>query len=120
MGTNYYASTTFGECEACHRKGQRIHLGKTSAGWPPLLRLRDEPLEIHGFADLELFVLSPECEKIEDEYGRVYEPEAFLVRLEKHLQVNPEEPPYAGELGPQDDPYRILDRGFRGYPGEFS
>lgn len=86
------------------------------------MRAKDYLAEMDNLADayLDGHPLSRPAEKIEDEYGRVYEPESFLERLEHHLEVNPEEPPYAGELGPQDDPYRILDRGFRGYPGEFS
>ena len=125
MGTNYYADTTIGKCDECGRSGQRVHLGKTSAGWPPLLRLRrqeggdqwgrDLP-QIKTYAEWVDFVKGGtergSVTAIVDEYGKSYTPDELIARLTRiGIAATVEELP---------PPERILENGWRGYDGEFT
>ena len=81
MGTNYYL-VKGDVCPECGAAPERLHMGKSSAGWVYLLRIHvDEG--IHNLQDW-LRVLRqkvmPDTSTwhIEDEYGRVVEPDAWL------------------------------------------
>ena len=136
MGTNYDAMTTRGECDSCGRPGQKLHLGKTSIGWPPLLRLRrlepgsniadaDRDPIIETFADWLVFVCSDEVTGISDEYGNTYTAEELLERLNRIAEKWPENPPmmpgdYLASLGSPPNREVVLENGWRGLFEEFS
>ncbi len=119
MGTNYYALTVLDECESCGREGRKVHLGKTSAGWPPLLRLRKAEgslPQIESYIAWERFVRSQFIVLLEDEYGDRYTPDQLIGRLERSYERAPE-PPKGYGLDPAE---KILENGWRGLAQEFS
>ncbi len=116
MGTNYYALTVLDECEACGREGRKVHLGKTSAGWPPLLRLRQAEGELPGiesYVAWERFVRSQFIVHLEDEYGERYSPSQLIARFERAYERSSEAP----NFGPFE---KTLENGWRGLAREFS
>lgn len=69
MGTNYYLVRDV--CPTCGHEGERLHIGKSSAGWCFALRVYPE----RGIDSLEAW--EREWEKagtIVDEYGQALEP----------------------------------------------
>jgi hypothetical protein len=77
MGTNYYLTKQNGEiCPHCGRANstERLHIGKSSAGWCFSLHVYPEK-EIHDLADwLPLF----ESCAIEDEYDKRVSPKEMI------------------------------------------
>lgn len=125
MGTNYYLRTDV--CERCNRCREKIHIGKSSAGWPFLFRgYRAWPLEgvphpitsaQHWRELIEIFTMSGS--RITDEHGRDMPPEAFWAFVrEKQTETK----------GPLNSAYRhggrasewFDDEGFRFCDSEFS
>ena len=68
MGTNYYWIDD--ACEKCGRGEDRLHIGKSSAGWVFMLRLHPE----EGIESLDQWVrqFSKKGSLIKDEYGRIH------------------------------------------------
>ncbi len=124
MGTNYYALTVLDECESCGREGRKVHLGKTSAGWPPILRLRQAEGELPGiesYVAWERFVRSEFIVHLEDEYGEHYSPSQLIERLERVYQKWPKVPDeYYWYRFPSDAFEKTLENGWRGLSREFS
>lgn len=75
MGTNYYL-TTKPPCECCGRPYDRMHIGKSSAGWCFSLHVDPE----NGINDLPDWVAlwSQPGAYIQDEYGDVIPPEEMM------------------------------------------
>ena len=77
MGTNYYL--TLDVCEHCGRGSERLHIGKSSAGWCFSLHvIPDEG--INDLSDWEARWSQPNV-RIVDEYGDVIPPETMLATI---------------------------------------
>lgn len=75
MGTNYYL---LGDtCQHCGRSDERLHIGKSSAGWCFALHVTDD---IKSLADWQELWSKPAA-KIVDEYGDAIEPAAMLAKI---------------------------------------
>lgn len=78
MGTNYYLKTDV--CECCGRERERVHIGKSSSGWPFLFRGYRQwppdgvPASITSAAEWRQFLEHSIGLKgqIVDEYGRAH------------------------------------------------
>jgi hypothetical protein len=127
MGTNYYLHTDV--CPHCKRSAERVHIGKSSAGWPFLFRgYRDEfwlpdgvPHPIVSAVAWWAFLsdATQQGGRIVDEYGR----EHSLTELQSWVESKRDE-----TRGPDSCNYRHGDRdnewrdedGHRFSSGEFS
>jgi hypothetical protein len=67
MGTNYYLEAQ-PACKCCGRPFERLHIGKSSAGWVFALKVHPD-LQINDLPDWYELWVKPES-KIEDEYGK--------------------------------------------------
>src|SRR6478609_6654782 len=77
MGTNFYWLEK-PPCPTCGHEPERLHIGKSSAGWVFALRSHSD-LQIHDLSDwVERFYLSPH---IVDEYGRAVTPGEMLTTI---------------------------------------
>lgn len=71
MGTNYYIVSE--PCKTCHHEPDRLHIGKSSAGWCFGLHVTDE------FKTLEDWRSKIESgAKIQDEYGDLKTPDEMM------------------------------------------
>ena len=77
MGTNYYLHTEV--CECCNRPKDKIHIGKSSAGWHFSLHVLPEN-GINDLADWEPLIRDQK-NKIVDEYGTEHTSEAMLKNI---------------------------------------
>lgn len=75
MGTNYYARIGPERCEACGRETERIHLGKSSAGW--LFSFRHQPDHYVDFPSFCAFLKRADV-TVTDEYGDTVTPEELI------------------------------------------
>lgn len=83
MGTNYYAN--FNVCKTCNKPDERVHIGKSSFGWPFCFRMYRNDWELPTIFPKQRIddtddwreVLSHQDIKIVDEYGRHEEVETF-------------------------------------------
>lgn len=93
MGTNYYVRTPgcANACEHCS-ESQRLHLGKTSAGWQLLFQADSDWAPDQVMAE---WMKLAESGPIEDEYGRPCTLPEFLAMadnrrdLRSHLEPQP-------------------------------
>ena len=101
MGTNFYM--TIEACESCGR-GDRIHIGKSSAGWRFAI-----PDNLGTWEDFKATIRNP-LHTIEDEYGGVWNPERLIQLIE-----NKAKDPRARRDSERstDGPVDILEAGFR-------
>lgn len=86
MGTNYYAVKKKPRIIKIYDK---IHLGKSSAGWKFLFH---EQEQYHNFEEFKNFILNNDEYVIKDEYDRVIDP-LELIKLinDKQKENNPED-----------------------------
>lgn len=94
MGTNYYIATT---CPTCKHHTERIHIGKSSAGWVFSLHVTSELKSLSDWMvrlrNLEIVDGIPE--KIYDEYGNQLDLHELLdVITNRTGKVNFKEKPY--------------------------
>lgn len=82
MGTNYYLEEK-PPCESCGRPFERLHIGKSSAGW--VFALHVIPGEIDSLKDWQLRWVKPGV-RIVDEYGRQFSPEDMLLIITARLR----------------------------------
>jgi len=78
MGTNYYLETNV--CPHCGRCNEKLHIGKSAAGWCFCLHVLNEP--DHGrtaesLEDWKLLFSAPDSQ-IVDEYGGIVTPREML------------------------------------------
>lgn len=74
MGTNYYLQRDI--CPHCGRSDERLHIGKSSAGW--CFSLHVDPDEgINCLSDWQALWSTPNA-KIVDEYGQEHSPDELL------------------------------------------
>jgi hypothetical protein len=74
MGTNYYLEREI--CPHCGRSDEKLHIGKSSAGW--CFSLHVDPDEgINNLADWQALWSAPDA-RIVDEYGREKSPDEML------------------------------------------
>jgi hypothetical protein len=81
MGTNYYAKVPGCPvaCPHCSIAAERLHIGKSSAGWRFCFRLyEDGPVSV---SDWRVYLGRPDVTII-DEYGETWAPEKFWARVE--------------------------------------
>jgi len=111
MGTNYYLTEE--SCPHCGRSGERLHIGKSSAGWCFALHVTDD---IKSLADWQALWSKPGA-KIVDEYGDAFTPEAMLAGITERSWKGgePRRHPLDGShcIGHGDGTYDLI-------PGEFS
>ncbi len=69
MGKNYYCVEP--PCPCCKRDGERLHIGKSSAGWVFALHIHPD----RGLHSLEYWEQFWADKQIEDEYGSAVNPE---------------------------------------------
>ena len=82
MGTNYYAERAAGDpCSHCGRfeVAERLHIGKSSAGWCFSLHVIPER-ELNSLEDWKEYLRQPNI-TIEDEYGRRHTLSELLDRI---------------------------------------
>lgn len=78
MGTNYYLSTNY--CFHCKR-GDEIHLGKSSVGW--VFLLKHNPEHYKSWEDMKGWLLRSQLQGIiRDEYGEEVELKDFIEIVE--------------------------------------
>lgn len=99
MGTNFYYS--YNRCECCGRE-DRLHIGKSSAGWTFSFQAHQEP-SIRSYTDwLDFFMRRDGI--ILDEYGRNYTVEGFREVVENRpnglLNAAVEYPAHGSYLDP--------------------
>lgn len=86
MGTNYYLETEV--CPHCHRSAERLHIGKSSAGWCFSLHV-DAEISINSLDDWRERWSAPRS-RIVDEYGRQYTPQEMVDCITKrHRERSP-------------------------------
>lgn len=115
MGTNYYLQREC--CDKCGRSTDRIHIGKSSAGWCFSLHVDDEA-GINSLADWEAQWSQPNT-RIVDEYGDVIPVDQMRRTITErkwhgsadNLRRHPIEERYC--VGHGDGTYDLI-------PGEFS
>lgn len=83
MGTNYYLTSP--PCPRCGRSAERIHIGKSSAGWVFALHVYPEGscediTIINDLSDWQKLWAQPGVE-IRDEYGRLHTPEEMTATI---------------------------------------
>lgn len=81
MGTNYYLIEDI--CPHC-KKGDSIHIGKSSVGWRFCLRVQEDTLW-SNFTEFKEILKQQEGIRIEDEYGEVHTPEHLLELIESKV-----------------------------------
>jgi len=108
VGTNYYAMIDV--CEKCGRAGERIHIGKSSAGWTFSFHATEK---IKSYADWLAF-LSKKDIIIYDEYGEKISLEMFKKIIEtkrsepnNHAKEYPESGSYLDKDGNSMSPYEF-------------
>lgn len=76
MGTNYYLEKRMGRCPTClgQYPDERLHIGKSSAGWAFSLHVTPEIPTLYHWLPL---LLEPGA-RIVDEYGSRIHPEEML------------------------------------------
>ena len=74
MGTNYYLELP--GCDHCGRGGERLHIGKSSAGWVFALRVYPER-NLHSLSDWRR-LLDKEEGNIRDEYDKLISPDYMI------------------------------------------
>ena|SRR3990167_10738072 len=74
MGTNYYVMPEKPCCLECGREFDKLHIGKSSAGWHFSLRVYPE----NGINNLQDWIKFLEFKKIYNEYGEMVSLEDFL------------------------------------------
>lgn len=79
MGTNYYLHIDC--CPKCGRGSEKLHIGKSSAGWCFSLRVHPS-YGINTLDDWEA-LFTDESSRIVDEYGEPISTEALLDRIKK-------------------------------------
>lgn len=95
MGTNYYLTSK--SCECCGRRGDRIHIGKSSIGWCFGLHVYRDGVMFNGkeltIADLKDWIplMNAESAQIEDEYGDVIPVVDMLSRIRERSRGNDEQ-----------------------------
>jgi hypothetical protein len=77
MGTNYYLERDI--CPHCKRSDERLHIGKSSAGWCFALHI-DAEEGINSLDDWKALWSAPDA-RIVDEYGRETSPEEMLEKI---------------------------------------
>lgn len=91
MGTNYYLESDV--CPTCKRHGERLHIGKSSAGWCFSLHV-DAQEGITSLADWQARWAKPGV-RIVDEYAREITPDQMLATITKRGRDRPrEDKPY--------------------------
>lgn len=75
MGTNYYLETKC--CPACKRPEERLHIGKSSAGWCFSLHVTDT---VKSLDDWRVLLAKPDA-VIVDEYGETHSADDMLERI---------------------------------------
>jgi hypothetical protein len=88
MGTNYYAEQAAGEaCSHCGRSdvAERLHIGKSSAGWCFSLHVIPER-GLNSLEDWKEYLRQPNI-TIEDEYGRRHTLSELLDRITNRAQA---------------------------------
>lgn len=87
MGTNYYWTRTDNHCAHCNRFDviEKLHIGKSSAGWCFSLRVYPKRTEAHDYGIPAPITSLDDWKKlwasggiITDEYGEVMSPEGML------------------------------------------
>lgn len=92
MGTNYYLVHKDNFCEHCHRfDEERLHIGKSSAGWCFSLHVNDEITSLDDwkkkFSEAEQIIVN--------EYGDILSVEEMLTKITKRSwKRNKNEAPY--------------------------
>jgi hypothetical protein len=74
VGTNYYLERDI--CPHCSRSDEKLHIGKSSAGWCFSLHV-DSDEGINSLADWQALWSAPDA-RIVDEYGRETSPDEML------------------------------------------
>ena len=88
MGTNYYAERAAGEaCSHCGRSdvAERLHIGKSSAGWCFSLHVIPER-GLNSLEEWKEYLRQPNI-TIEDEYGRRHTLSELLDRITNRAQA---------------------------------
>lgn len=92
MGTNYYLLR--GICECCDRERERLHIGKSSAGWVFALHVEPDnpthPQELDGWR----LAWSEPGVKIIDEYGGVVSAADMEDRITRRSWGRPDGPAF--------------------------
>lgn len=112
MGTNYYLHRP--KCRCCGRAPERLHIGKSSAGWVFALVIHPQE-NIVSLSDWKDIWSDPGNEII-DEYGKLKSPEDILQTITGRSHPN-------GLLRSPVDGQRCIGRGDETYDlhrGEFS
>jgi predicted phosphoadenosine phosphosulfate sulfurtransferase len=104
MGTNYYWLTNI--CKCCNREEERVHIGKSSAGWPFLLHPR-----FKSWTSWKEALSKNPDDQIHDEYGRRMEVDAFIKFVEEKqsdvIAFNDYRPDLLGYEAIDQDGFRI-------------
>jgi hypothetical protein len=87
MGTNYYLHRDF--CPHCGRGDERLHIGKSSAGWCFSLHV-DADEGVNSLEDWKALWLEPNS-KIVDEYGREHSADEMLSTITERAWPNREQ-----------------------------
>jgi hypothetical protein len=80
MGTNYYWYP-LPPCESCGREFDKIHIGKSSAGW--CFSLHVLPEDMINSLDDWIYNFRKKRSYIKDEYGKIVHPEEMLDIIKK-------------------------------------
>ena len=113
MGMNYYIQTN--ACPTCGHVPERLHIGKSSSGWPFLFeahKFNDKP-SIMSYEDIEHYVLKLGYLITNEDHDQLTLPE-----LKKIVDSHPENSPHKWE---RYDYNNYLDKfGYKWHLGEFS
>lgn len=107
MGTNFYVKQE--ACSCCGHEPERVHLGKSSAGWVFLFRWN--PKLYSSWDQLRVWLLD---KQIVDEYNEIVPYGDFVYRVEKK-QNNPTNLTHRVR-----DPSVIVVDGYEFYDRDFS
>ncbi len=87
MGTNYYVETD--KCPHCGRSDERVHIGKSSAGWCFSLNTHRTPVDDYDIQTLNDWRSFWEGKIIVDEYGdQVSEKQMLITITERWWEGN--------------------------------
>ena len=86
MGTNYYLEER-APCRECGREFERLHIGKSSAGWVFALHVYPDK-DIHDLPDWVALWGHPGA-RIFDEYGKQVSPDELLLVIVGRVPAKP-------------------------------
>ena len=107
MSTNYYVH--YDKCESCDYQRERLHIGKSSAGWCFSLRIHTH-LGIYNLTD---WIIYWQGRTIVNEYGHtVTSRQVYNVIAEGKSKNGLKSPPTGNIIEPGDLTYDICDYEF--------